>query len=313
MTRPSVSELLNNGDSGFQELTIPDDASLDMNENNVINDESGTSIAGDSNLAGEHAIVAGEENSGKEEFDDDDSISELSCMSDLSNISGEDWKPISNHIKWVQMQMDKGTSPKDIVQQLTGEEVPDDFDDISALRFIVRILSESTVRSKLPNINTIEDVISLIHKSSKIIVLTGAGVSVSCGIPDFRSRNGIYARLSKDYPDLPDPQSMFDIHYFKRTPYPFFKFAKVKIFMTFFEFDLNCFAFAFRKSTPVNFLPRRLTSLFGASNENANSCAIIRRTLTRWRRRLVSKRSSLVMDLSQRLAAPTAASKLIRV
>lgn len=29
-----------------------------------------------------------------------------------------------------------------------------------------------------------------------------------------------------DFPDLPDPQAMFDIHYFKQDPRPFFKFAK---------------------------------------------------------------------------------------
>ena len=52
-------------------------------------------------------------------------------------------------------------------------------------------------------------------------------VSVSCGIPDFRSRDGIYARLSKEYPDLPDPQAMFDINYFRRNIKPFYKFAKV--------------------------------------------------------------------------------------
>lgn len=52
-------------------------------------------------------------------------------------------------------------------------------------------------------------------------------VSVSCGIPDFRSRDGIYARLAVDFPDLPDPQAMFDIEYFRRDPRPFFKFAKV--------------------------------------------------------------------------------------
>ena len=54
-----------------------------------------------------------------------------------------------------------------------------------------------------------------------------AQVSVSCGIPDFRSRDGVYARLSVEYPDLPDPQAMFDISYFLRNPKPFFKFAKV--------------------------------------------------------------------------------------
>ena len=180
-------------------------------------------------------------NGDEKDYEDDDSISELSCASDLS---GEDWKPISNHIKWIQMQMEKGTSPKDIVRHLTGEELSD-MDDMSALRFIVRLLSESNVRSKLSHINTIEDVVSLIEKSSKIIVLTGAGVSVSCGIPDFRSRNGIYARLSKDYPDLPDPQSMFDIHYFKRNPYPFFKFAKVCLIDFYCIFFFNSFFFVY--------------------------------------------------------------------
>ncbi len=49
---------------------------------------------------------------------------------------------------------------------------------------------------------------------------------MSCGIPDFRSANGIYARLHADYPDLPSPQSMFEMAYFEKNPYPFFKFAK---------------------------------------------------------------------------------------
>ena len=31
-------------------------------------------------------------------------------------------------------------------------------------------------------------------------------VSVSCGIPDFRSRDGVYARLAVDFPDLPNPE-----------------------------------------------------------------------------------------------------------
>lgn len=83
-----------------------------------------------------------------------------------------------------------------------------------------------TQREKLMNINTIEDCVDLIYNSKNIIVLTGAGCSVSCGIPDFRSRDGIYARLRNDFPDLPDPQSMFDIFYFEHDPRPFFKFAK---------------------------------------------------------------------------------------
>ncbi|XP_049997046.1 NAD-dependent protein deacetylase sirtuin-1 isoform X2 [Alexandromys fortis] len=85
---------------------------------------------------------------------------------------------------------------------------------------------EPPKRKKRKDVNTIEDAVKLLQECKKIIVLTGAGVSVSCGIPDFRSRDGIYARLAVDFPDLPDPQSMFDIEYFRKDPRPFFKFAK---------------------------------------------------------------------------------------
>ncbi|KAL3193677.1 hypothetical protein MRX96_017019 [Rhipicephalus microplus] len=81
-------------------------------------------------------------------------------------------------------------------------------------------------RTKLEHVNTLDDVVHLLRNCQRVLVLTGAGVSVSCGIPDFRSRNGIYARLNKDFPALPDPQAMFDIHYFRKDPRPFFKFAK---------------------------------------------------------------------------------------
>ncbi|KAL5513215.1 SIR2 [Sanghuangporus vaninii] len=59
-----------------------------------------------------------------------------------------------------------------------------------------------------------------IRCARRIIVLSGAGISVSCGIPDFRSRDGLYAQLfSSGAYDLDDPQQMFDINYFKRNPY----------------------------------------------------------------------------------------------
>ena len=52
-------------------------------------------------------------------------------------------------------------------------------------------------------VNYLCDVTTMTHCA---LVLTGAGVSVSCGIPDFRSKDGVYARLAVDFPDLPDPQ-----------------------------------------------------------------------------------------------------------
>lgn len=81
-------------------------------------------------------------------------------------------------------------------------------------------------RDRLENVRSLEDAIHLIKYARNIIILTGAGISVSCGIPDFRSRDGIYSRLSREYPNLPDPQSMFDIKYFSQDPRPFYKFAR---------------------------------------------------------------------------------------
>ncbi|KAJ3274089.1 NAD-dependent histone deacetylase sir2 [Terramyces sp. JEL0728] len=79
-------------------------------------------------------------------------------------------------------------------------------------------------RTRLGHCNTFDDVVELIKKSKNIVVLTGAGVSVSCGIPDFRSKNGIYSRLSEF--ELSDPQEMFDLEYFKFRPETFYSFAK---------------------------------------------------------------------------------------
>lgn len=43
------------------------------------------------------------------------------------------------------------------------------------------------------------------------------------GIPDFRSKNGIYSRLAEF--ELSDPQEMFDLSYFKIKPETFYAFA----------------------------------------------------------------------------------------
>lgn len=75
------------------------------------------------------------------------------------------------------------------------------------------------MRDKLLQYNTIAEAIQLIRQSQRIVILTGAGISVSCGIPDFRSRNGLYASLKdKGEYDLDDPQQMFDINYFREPP-----------------------------------------------------------------------------------------------
>ena len=62
-------------------------------------------------------------------------------------------------------------------------------------------------------------------KFKRIVILTGAGISVSAGIPDFRSPGtGLYDNL-KEY-NLPSPQAIFDIDFFKENPTPFYKLAE---------------------------------------------------------------------------------------
>lgn len=60
----------------------------------------------------------------------------------------------------------------------------------------------------------------------KIILLTGAGISVSAGIPDFRSPNtGLYSNLQRY--NLPRPESVFEREYFNQNPKPFYSVSKL--------------------------------------------------------------------------------------
>ncbi|KAM3726017.1 NAD-dependent protein [Dirofilaria immitis] len=122
----------------------------------------------------------------------------------------------------------EGGSARDVVRCLLPHvDLPDNLSEQDLYRLIRKILySEHPRRTKLPEFNSFNDAVELFRRCSRILVLTGAGVSVSCGIPDFRSKNGVYARLHIEYPDLPDPTAMFDINYFTKNPKPFFEFAR---------------------------------------------------------------------------------------
>jgi NAD-dependent SIR2 family protein deacetylase len=71
------------------------------------------------------------------------------------------------------------------------------------------------------------------NPNAKIICMTGAGISTSAGIPDFRSpETGLYANLAKY--NLPYAEAIFDIGveilifiaYFRANPEPFFTLSK---------------------------------------------------------------------------------------
>lgn len=57
--------------------------------------------------------------------------------------------------------------------------------------------------------------------NKKVTFFLGAGISTSCGIPDFRSpKTGLYSNLKKL--DLPYPEAVFDIDYFRDSPKAFY-------------------------------------------------------------------------------------------
>ncbi|OOQ83681.1 NAD-dependent protein deacetylase hst2-2 [Penicillium brasilianum] len=62
---------------------------------------------------------------------------------------------------------------------------------------------------------------------TRVVVLTGAGISTAAGIPDFRSpKTGLYDKLAPL--NLPYPEAIFHISYFSHTPEPFYAIARAR-------------------------------------------------------------------------------------
>lgn len=110
-------------------------------------------------------------------------------------------------------------------------ELAQDLHTVARLCDAVLTLAQDDLDIPLPRqrldleLSSLDDVAKLIAAARNIVVLTGAGVSVSCGIPDFRSKGGLYDAVLERF-GLHDPQAIFDLEEFKMDPSLFYAFAK---------------------------------------------------------------------------------------
>ncbi|CAB0045260.1 unnamed protein product [Trichogramma brassicae] len=233
LQRPTEHHFVQDNSSGeqsrFTESSSDSKSSPPSSSTSDLTNSMDTPTEGDS--TNEDTIFPLDANNDKDEVSS--TVSNLSDITGISILSQADddadlrnWREAA---MWVEKQIKAGADPRELLKYYCSdaEILSQNMDDSILWKMIFSMIAEPDIsRKKLSNVNTIQDVANLIRTSKNIIVLTGAGVSVSCGIPDFRSRDGIYSRLAQDFPDLPDPQAMFDINYFLEDPRPFYKFAK---------------------------------------------------------------------------------------
>lgn len=100
-----------------------------------------------------------------------------------------------------------------------------DAPDESCLRVLgLAMMRELNKRQRLPQYSTIDDAAKLLDSANNILVVTGAGISTSLGIPDFRSKNtGFYSRLQAM--GFQEPEEVFDLQTFDDNPSLFYSLA----------------------------------------------------------------------------------------
>jgi len=102
-------------------------------------------------------------------------------------------------------------------------------DDDDSVNELIDLVEKTTITSPYEEEVVVDENILLasswIQESENIVVVCGAGISCSAGIPDFRTPGtGLYDNLQKY--NLPTPQHVFDIEYYKRRPQAFCSLAK---------------------------------------------------------------------------------------
>lgn len=119
--------------------------------------------------------------------------------------------------------------PLEILCATFGVPLSDPLADPPSDQLLARLKKAIAVdmrkRIKQPGYNSVDDAIALVRNAQNILVLTGAGISTSLNIPDFRSSGGLYSKLEQM--GFKDPESVFSRDTFEEDPKPFFSVASM--------------------------------------------------------------------------------------
>lgn len=129
-----------------------------------------------------------------------------------------------------EVKQNKNSKAKDTETPSTSTQHSDPLNVNLLRRYLhnaLNIFDEEKPKTKILNDVSLDGIVEYIKTKTckNIITLSGAGISTSAGIPDFRSpKTGLYDNLQKY--NLPHPEAVFELSYFKENPKPFFTLAK---------------------------------------------------------------------------------------
>ncbi|KAF1970298.1 SIR2-domain-containing protein [Bimuria novae-zelandiae CBS 107.79] len=181
--------------------------------------------------------------------DEDDSDSEADVWDDLLEAAeeqgpGSERKDEFNHdeARQIRQRLHKVGADQFVREYITSEKctarkllaalnvrLPDHFMDDEPDEVLYELLGraicrELQKRTRLEQYKTIDDAAKLLRERKNIMVITGAGISTSLGIPDFRSKDtGFYSELRQM--GFAEPEEVFNIDNFDENPHVFYRLA----------------------------------------------------------------------------------------